>query len=166
MSLHIVRVVLDAPIDRSFDYRYQPSDGDEGMPQVGQLVAVPFGRRSVVGLVVSTGSSTDVPPEKLKDIAHCYHNIPSFDKAWLDLCRFAASYYHRALGEVALNVLPKIIRQNKQKSIEKALGVLDRMCLMPVSNRLPIPSSMQRVFRLSCFMVSQAVARPKSISGQ
>ena len=126
MSLQIVRVVLDAPIDKSFDYRYQPSDGDEGMPQVGQLVAVPFGRRSVVGLVVSTGSSTDVPAEKLKDIAHCYHNIPSFDKAWLNLCRFAASYYHRALGEVALNVLPKMIRQNKQKSIEKALGVLDR----------------------------------------
>ena len=91
MSLQIVRVVLDAPIDKSFDYRYQPSDGDEGMPQVGQLVAVPFGRRSVVGLVVSTGSSTDVPAEKLKDIAHCYHNIPSFDKAWLNLCRFAAS---------------------------------------------------------------------------
>lgn len=126
MSLHIVQVALDAPIDKHFDYRYQPSNVSEGMPLAGQLVTVPFGRRLETGLVVGTSDSTDVPSENLKEIKHCYRNIPLFGKAWLDLCRFAASYYHRTLGEVALSVLPKMIRQGKLKSIDKALLSLDR----------------------------------------
>ena len=136
MPMHIVQVVLDAPIDKYFDYRYQPSSGGEGMPLVGQLVTVPFGRRTAVGLVVGTGDASDVPPENLKDAGYCFQEIPPLGKAWLDLCRFAASYYHRTLGEV------------------------------PASSRLSKPSFMQRVFSLCCFMVSQAVARLRSISGQ
>lgn len=125
MLQKIVRVVLEAPIDKSFDYLYQPTKVNDAIPEVGQLVAVPFGRRTVVGLVIGTGDSSDVPVEKLKAVAYCFHEIPPFDKAWMDLCRFVASYYHRTLGEVAINVLPKMIRQNKQKSIQKALKVID-----------------------------------------
>ena len=124
MALHIVQVVLDAPIDRYFDYRYQPGDGDGILPKVGQFVKVPFGRRTEVGLVMGTADATDVPPENLKDIGDCFHEIPPLGKAWLDLCRFAAAYYHRTLGEVALSVLPRMIRQGKRKSIGKALAGL------------------------------------------
>ncbi len=126
MSLHIIQVVLDVPIDKYFDYCYRTSENENGMPQVGQLVSVPFGRRTKVGLVVGIATSSNVPPENLKDIGYCYCELPPFGKDWMDLCRFAASYYHRSLGEVTLSVLPKAIRQGRRKSIGRALAVLEQ----------------------------------------
>ncbi|MBS7327662.1 MAG: primosomal protein N' [Oxalobacter sp.] len=146
MPMHIVQVVLDAPIDKYFDYRYQPSSGGEGMPLVGQLVTVPFGRRTAVGLVVGTGDASDVPPENLKDAGYCFQEIPPLGKAWLDLCRFAASYYHRTLGEVALSVLPKMVRQGKQKAIGKALAALaqEQKKESPVPVDMPVLNASQQ----------------------
>ncbi len=126
MSSHIIQVAIDVPIDNHFDYRYRTKQDDQKVPQVGQLVEVPFGHRLMIGLVIGVDQPSSVPPERLKEIESCYDNIPCFNKAWLDLCYFAASYYHRTMGEVALAALPKSIRQKKRRSIEKALKALQK----------------------------------------
>ncbi len=126
MSSCIVQVVLEAPIDKHFDYRYQPAENQAGKPTVGQLVAVPFGRRTAIGIVTGIAGETDVPDDRLRDVAYLYQEIPPLNTAWLDLCRFAAGYYHRTLGEVAINALPKMVRQNKQTSVQRALKKLEK----------------------------------------
>ena len=67
MSHLIVQVVLDTPLDFCFDYRYPVASEDTQLPQVGQLIVVPFGRRTEVGLVVGIKNHSEVNEKKLKD---------------------------------------------------------------------------------------------------
>jgi len=101
-----VRVALDQPIPTLFDYRYSFAD----LPQVGQLVQVPFGRRSVTGLICEVTRHSEVPLERLRTVeAHC-SDCPPLSPAWIALTAFAADYYQRPLGEVALPALPQALR--------------------------------------------------------
>ncbi|TMS57891.1 primosomal protein N' [Imbroritus primus] len=104
----IARVALDTPAGELFDYSIPASLA--GTVQPGQLVTVPFGRRLVPGLVTALAESTDVPADKLRDLATVCDSIPPLDRAWLALGRFAARYYHRPLGEVLLPALPPMLR--------------------------------------------------------
>lgn len=100
----IARVVIDTPLDAVFDYRC-------AQPVVpGQLVVVPFGNRRVVALVVATADTTEVPADRLRDIERVLDWVPPLDAEWRALAEFAASYYHRALGEVTLPALPPLWR--------------------------------------------------------
>ncbi len=122
----ILKVALDTPLDSHFDYRWKVSAGDACLPQAGHLAIVPFGRREVVGVIVAVGEHTDVPPEKLKDALAVHVQLPPLSGAWLDLCRFAADYYHRPLGEVAVPGLPKNLRTTKTTALDKALKKLHK----------------------------------------
>ncbi|MFW2470450.1 primosomal protein N', partial [Burkholderia pseudomallei] len=106
MADAFVRVALDHPLPTLFDYRYR---GD--MPAApGMLVQVPFGRRSVVGLVCEVTAHTDVPAAKLKAVDAVCTELPPLSRHWLELAAFAADYYQRGLGEVALPALPQALR--------------------------------------------------------
>ena len=126
MAFCFVRVVLEAPIDNHFDYRYQPMEGDGASPIIGQIVSVPFGRRTVAGIITGVAEQTDVPANRIRDVEYLYQEIPPLAPSWLDLCRFAARYYHRSMGEVAVNALPKMLRQSKQTSVKRALKALEK----------------------------------------
>jgi primosomal protein N' (replication factor Y) len=104
----IVRVALDHPLASLYDYRWQ---GD-GLPEIGQLVGVPFGKRSVVGLVFDIAAQTDVSDARLRDVEATCTALPPLSRAWCELIAFAASYYQRALGEVALPALPAPLRES------------------------------------------------------
>lgn len=126
MEQRILRIAIDTPLDFTFDYRWFDDAIGSAPPQVGQLVLVPFGRREVVGLIVEIVESTDVPPEKLRAALAVRTQVPPLTEAWLDLCRFAADYYQRPLGEVAIPGLPKNLRAIKTTSIDRALKKLEK----------------------------------------
>ena len=110
MQQIILKVAIDAPLDSTFDYRWLVQTGSESAPQVGQLVQVPFGRRMVIGMVTAVLSDTEVHADRLKDIVSVRDDIFPVTPEWLDLCAFAAGYYQRPLGEVAIPSLPKQLR--------------------------------------------------------
>ncbi len=101
-----MRVALDHPLPTLFDYRCTL----EPAPQVGQMVQVPFGKRSLAGLVCEVVECSDVPPERLRDVQAVCADCPPLSPAWLALVGFAAEYYQRSLGEVALPSLPQPLR--------------------------------------------------------
>ncbi|WP_413193189.1 primosomal protein N' [Pararobbsia alpina] len=103
----IVRVALDHPLAELYDYAWR---GDVP-PRIGQLVGVPFGRRSAVGLIYEVADTSDVPSDRLKEVETICEAMSPVSQAWLDLIAFAAGYYHRALGEVALPALPAPLRE-------------------------------------------------------
>ncbi|MGI4981727.1 MAG: primosomal protein N' [Janthinobacterium lividum] len=105
----IVRVALDHPLQTLFDYRYAVVDA-AAVPVPGQLVSVPFGRRQCVGLVCDVVDRSDVPAEKLKPVDAFCTDCPPLSEAWLGLVRFAAAYYQRGIGEVAMPALPQVLR--------------------------------------------------------
>jgi primosomal protein N' (replication factor Y) len=117
----ILKIALDAPLDTLFDYRWTRSGAEETVPQPGHLVVVPFGRREVVGLVLAVDSVTTVAADKLKNVLAARVQLPPMTPSWLALCSFAAEYYQRPLGEVALPGIPKNLRLLKTTSLDRAL---------------------------------------------
>lgn len=101
----IARIALDTPADDCFDYLAGP----EVTP--GMLVVVPFGRRSVVGVAVASADASEVPADRLKSVSAHQDWMPPLSADWIALCRFAARYYHRRLGEVMLPALPPALRE-------------------------------------------------------
>lgn len=78
----------------------------------GTLVRVPLGKREVCGVVWDVaGAGPDLAPEQLKSVAGPLGNLPPMSPAWRELVGFAASYYQRSLGEVALAALPPQLRE-------------------------------------------------------
>ncbi|MBU9150768.1 primosomal protein N' [Burkholderia multivorans] len=106
MSGTYLRVALDHPLATLFDYR---CDVDPP-PGPGTLVQVPFGKRRAVGLVCEVTAHTDVPPARLRAIDAVCTELPPLSADWLALVSFAADYYQRGRGEVALPALPQALR--------------------------------------------------------
>jgi primosomal protein N' (replication factor Y) len=125
LSHCILQIALDTPLDSLFDYRWACEPGSE--PQVGQLALVNFGRREAVGLIVAVKHETDVPVDKLKDALAVRSQLSPLPERWIALARFAAAYYHRPLGEVALPGLPKNLRLSTTVALDRALKKLGKL---------------------------------------
>ncbi|OLL29352.1 primosomal protein N' [Burkholderia sp. SRS-W-2-2016] len=109
MNEVFVRVALDHPLPTLFDYRCAtPEVAAAAVP--GALVSVPFGKRHVVGLVCEVTAHSEVPAERLKAVDKICTACPPLSENWLALAAFAADYYQRGLGEVALPALPQALR--------------------------------------------------------
>src|SRR5690606_16394008 len=85
---------------------------------------VPFGKREAVGLIVGIEQSSDVPADKLRQAIAVRAQLAPLLPRWIALCEFAADYYQRPLGEVALPALPKNLRVEKTVSLDRALKKL------------------------------------------
>ena len=114
-------VVLDAPLDTAFDYLWVARSETEQVPRPGQLVLAPFGRRQTIGLVIAVKASSEVEPGKLRELLQVRGQMPPLSDDWIALCRFAAEYYQRPLGEVALPSLPKGLRTESTVALDRAL---------------------------------------------
>jgi primosomal protein N' (replication factor Y) (superfamily II helicase) len=129
----VFRVALDMPLRRVFDYlppkNPAPPDaiatgaasiGASKMAapaiQPGVRVRVPFGRQRLVGIVLETGGSSDLPSERLKSILEVLDPRPILDTAALGLLLWAAEYYHHPIGEVISAALPKALRLGASSS--------------------------------------------------
>ncbi len=125
MSHCILRIALDTPLHAVFDYRWPCDVADR--PEVGQLALVPFGRREVVGIIVAVADETDVPEEKLKEALAVRSQLAPVALQWLALAGFAAEYYQRPLGEVALPGLPKNLRLSTTVALDRAIRKLAKI---------------------------------------
>jgi primosomal protein N' (replication factor Y) len=130
-----VRVALDHPLLTLFDYRYDLA----ATPLPGMLVRVPFGRRDAVGLICEVTDHSDVPPEKLRDVTDICEALPPLADEWRALTRFAAEYYQRGLGEVAMPALPQVLRDASRWA--KLLAPDERYRLLP-EGRANLPDAL------------------------
>jgi primosomal protein N' (replication factor Y) len=74
-------------------------------------VRVPLGKREVLGVVWDAGSAAEMPAAVTeKPIAGVLAGLAPLAGAWRQLVDFAASYYQRGVGEVALAALPPQLR--------------------------------------------------------
>jgi primosomal protein N' (replication factor Y) len=129
MTDEIIRVALDTPLRRTFDY-LRDADSPAGM--AGQRVRVPFGRREKIGFIVSIENQSEIDNAKLKRISSYIDHQPTFDPALLTLLRWAADYYHHPLGEVIATALPKLLREGaplQERSFVWAITTAGRRAL-------------------------------------
>jgi primosomal protein N' (replication factor Y) (superfamily II helicase) len=144
LSHCILQIALDTPLDSLFDYRWACEPGSE--PHVGQLALVNFGRREAVGLIVAVKHETDVPAGKLKDALAVRTQLSPLPERWIALARFAAAYYHRPLGEVAMPGLPKNLRLSTTVALDRALKKLGKVADAhdPTPADMPVLNAAQR----------------------
>ena len=102
----IVRVALDVPLSKLFDYSLD--NGTDIVP--GQLVWVPFGRRIMAGVVMESVTDSVFPVERIKPVLKVVDNIPPMPADLLGLFRFCSEYYHYPLGATVLSGLPGRLR--------------------------------------------------------
>ncbi len=105
----IVRVALDAPLARLFDYLAP----EAGASDRGLRVAVPFGLGEKIGVIVAVAESSDQPADKLKPVIAILRDMPPLPDDWLALCEFCARYYQYPLGQVVAFALPPMLRRGK-----------------------------------------------------
>jgi primosomal protein N' (replication factor Y) (superfamily II helicase) len=103
----ISRVALDVPLRRLFDYR---APEGSAVPTAGCRVRVPFGRQSLIGVVIEAATQSVLPEERLKPIREILDTVPILTADVRDLVRWASDYYHHPIGEVIACALPKALR--------------------------------------------------------
>jgi primosomal protein N' (replication factor Y) len=103
----IIRVALDVPVDKLFDYRAP----DATATDIGRRVVVPFGRKTMVGVIVETAAASEIPAARLKSATEVLRDLPPLPAEDLRLMRFAAEYYHHPLGAVVVGALPTRLRR-------------------------------------------------------
>ncbi|CAN7541242.1 primosomal protein N' [Rhizobacter sp. LjRoot28] len=136
-ELHRVAVAVDAPLHSglrgALDYL------SEQALAPGTLVRVPLGRRDVPGIVWSGTDAGSAGEHALKPVASVLGSLPPLAPRWCDLIQFAAQYYQRGLGEVALAVLPPELRKLDDEGLGSRIARLRKSLAKPLPER-PRPS--------------------------
>ncbi len=111
----ILRLAVPSPLRRLFDYL--PPSGmnaaDAAALTPGIRVAVPFGPRTLVAVLVSVHAQSSVPAGKLKRALHCIDDCPLVPPALLELFLWAAQYYQHPPGDAMQSMLPALLRQDR-----------------------------------------------------
>jgi len=102
----VVQVVIDKPLAQGFDYLWDAQKLGK-LPEIGNIVEVPFARTNLIGLVIRVSEHSDYEIEKLKAVNRLAP-LQHLDPALLRLMSFASQYYVHALGETILPSIPKM----------------------------------------------------------
>ncbi len=122
----VVQVVVDKPLAQGFDYLWE-IDTLGVAPVVGHIVEVPFGRSSLIGIVIKVSAYSDYEFIKLKAISKLAP-LPPLDAATLKLMNFASQYYIHALGETIIPTIPQMWKKpsNWEKIPKKILAAKEK----------------------------------------
>ncbi len=105
----IAQVALPVPLDKRFDYLIKPDQ----FPVIGGRVVVPFGRQTLVGIVIAMVQQSDVPSEQLKAIKEVPDTEPLWPKPLYELLNWCSQFYQHPLGETLGNALPTALKKGK-----------------------------------------------------
>lgn len=107
MTAARAQVVVEAPLHAGLGQVLDYSC--DAALAAGTLVRVPLGRREVTGIVWhGPRARADLP---LRPVAQVLDAVAPLAPAWMALVEFAAGYYQRSIGELALAVLPPELRR-------------------------------------------------------
>ena len=106
----ILRVAVPSPLRRLFDYLPLP---DQPLPLPGARVRVPFGRQTLVGIVVGIDSDSEHELARLKPVEAVLDAIPLLDAALLQLYLWSSHYYLFPVGMALQTSLPAALREGK-----------------------------------------------------
>lgn len=112
MSEHLLRVAVPCPLYQSFDY-LPPANAREHQLEPGMRVAIPFGRSTAIGVVLSRTLESAVPVERLRRALRALDTKPVVPASLLRLGLWVAEYYHHPVGEVVNLLLPPKLRRSE-----------------------------------------------------
>ncbi|MCG8323923.1 MAG: DEAD/DEAH box helicase family protein, partial [Thiotrichales bacterium] len=108
-----LNIAVPSPLRRLFDY-LPPRDMAIEDCRPGMRVRVPFGRRQLVGVIISRAVTTDIETKKLKRVSAMIDSEPVLEQQLLDLMLWSANYYQHPPGDVIHSVIPGLLRQGRK----------------------------------------------------
>ncbi|MES0873892.1 primosomal protein N' [Sinimarinibacterium thermocellulolyticum] len=114
----VATVSLPVPLRRGFDYRVAADLA--ARLRRGCRVRVPFGGRSLVGIVVQAPREAPGAVAELRDIEALLDEEPLIPAELLGLCEWAADYYLHPLGEVLGAAMPGGLRRGEPARVARA----------------------------------------------
>ena len=107
----LIRVALDVPLHRLFDYRSEEATAAD----IGCRVLVPFGTRKLIGIIVELPDDSeydsDYNASQLRDAQAVLRDLPPLPAEFIALCKFASTYYQVPLGAALLQALPVSLKK-------------------------------------------------------
>jgi primosomal protein N' (replication factor Y) len=175
-----LRVAVETPLHTAIA---QPLDYTcEHALAPGTLVRVPLGAREVTGIVwgppapgtdeltggVAAEAATErTAPRELRAVRAVLEAMPALDARWRALIEFAASYYQRGVGELALAVLPPQLRQvddgQLARRIKAATSASAAVPRRDAPTAAPVPLSGDQARALQAFFADRR--RPALLHG-
>lgn len=108
-------VALNLPLRREFTYHIPAAM--RGRVVVGARVRVPFGKRSMIGVVVGLQTESDVPPAKLKEVTGYFAEIPPLPQCILEFTRALADEYACSWGAALEAALPGSLKRGASRTL-------------------------------------------------
>ena len=112
MHKTLLRIAVPSPLYRSFDYLL-PEQTDARALQAGVRVRVPFGRRTVIGVLLAVINESPVATHKLKRALAILDTEPVLNEDVLAMVQWASDYYHHPIGDALTAALPVLLRQGE-----------------------------------------------------
>ena len=117
MSSDLVEVLVPIPLMEKFSYL--PPKSNTPLKQ-GARVLIPFGRRTLVGVVWGFIQKESSDNRKYKHIQNVLDESPLLDANSIGLAEWSSRYYHYPLGEIISYFFPPSIRKGKEAKFKES----------------------------------------------
>ncbi len=113
MIAEVIVDILNSEVDKIFDYGIlSPQE-----IKVGERVLVPFGNRNIEGYVINIKETTDVAPNRLKNIIKPLDNFTAIKPEFISLMHFMSESYNTRKADCLRLFIPPAVRKNTAKEI-------------------------------------------------
>ncbi len=110
MFADVIVDITNTGVDRIFEYKFNCEEIN-----LGSRVRVPFGSKSIEGIVTAIKNSSEFPPEKIKEILCVLDDMPVLTKETALLSDFIAKRYYVTKASALRLFLPSEMRKGKVK---------------------------------------------------
>ena len=118
MSEDLVEVLVPIPLMEKFSY-LPPKNNTSSLKQ-GSRVLIPFGRRTLVGVIWGFVKKDPFDKRKYKYIKDVLDESPLLDANSISLAEWSSRYYHYPLGEIITYFFPPSIRKGKDAKFRES----------------------------------------------
>ncbi|MDC0545262.1 primosomal protein N' [Gammaproteobacteria bacterium] len=118
MSSDLVEVLVPIPLMEKFSYL--PPKNNTSLLKQGSRVLIPFGKRTLVGVVWSFSKKDSTDKRKYRHIVEVLDEAPLLDAHSINLAEWASRYYHYPLGEIIAYFFPPSIRKGKEAKFRES----------------------------------------------
>ena len=121
MNNLILRIAVPSPLHRSFDY-LQPAGIDATALQPGIRLRIPFGRRTVIGVLLAVSNESDIDAHKLKRALQVLDETAVISSDVMTMVQWASDYYHHPVGDAFSAALPVLLRRGQHPATSDNAG--------------------------------------------
>lgn len=111
MTYSVIVDISNSQLDKVFTYK------SDKIYSVGQRVKVDFGGKSSEGFIISVNPQTDLPEDKIKEIACALDDFVTVSEEMLALAAFMRSRYHLRYIDVLRLFIPSEMRGGRVKQL-------------------------------------------------